>query len=1006
MMPYVISEVVCVILISLLLSNCKFQALDGNATDRQSLLAFKKSIVQDPQNALGSWNDSLHFCQWEGVTCGRRHQRVTRIDITSRALSGSLSPYLANLTFLQILQINNNSLYGEIPPQLGNLFRLKALNLFLNNLEGTIPANISRCSNLQHLRVGRNNLVGKLPEELGALSKLQSLVIEENSFTGRIPPFLGNFTSLEIFYARRNHFSGGIPDTIGNMRKLSILGLAANNLSGMIPLSLYNISSLTQLSLDENELQGTLHPSIGSMLPLLQVIQLSDNQFTGLLPLSLSNCSKLEIFQMNTNFFEKKIAINFGGQNSLMNIVLDENNFGTGETDEMNFIGSLSNCSNLQGLGVSDNKLKAVLPDSVGNLSTKINYLNLAGNQLYGRLPSSIGNLINLDTFGLDDNQFSGTIPISIGNLEKLQVVAFSQNKFSGVIPQSIGNLTLLTKLYMNMNRLEGNIPINLANCSRLLTLELSQNNFTGLIPKQLFSLSTLSITLNLSHNYIYGQLPSDVGNLVHLGSLDLSNNRLSGKIPASLGSCSSLEYLFLQNNMFQGSIPSSLSSLKGVMNIDLSLNNLSGEIPKFFEQLSVKYLNLSFNNLEGEVPTRGIFSNLSGVSVLGNSNICGGMSELHLQKCANGGSRKQERYIRVLIVLFSVIGILICATILMWFMFRHKRLGNLESGGPMVDSSHLRLSYADLHKATAGFSLENVVGSGSFGCVYKGVLDANRMTVAVKVLNLHSRESYKSFMNECEALRNTRHRNLVKIITTCSSVDFQGNEFRALVYEFMPNGSLEQWLYPSLQSQRQPRLTLAQKLNIAIDVSHAVDYLHNQCEKPILHCDLKPSNILLDNDMVAHVGDFGLAKILHPGIAEVTQSSSVGLRGTIGYAAPEYGLGSEVSKSGDVYSFGILLLEMITGKRPTDAMFNEGLDLHKFVSTALPDHLQHIISPTFHEDFEETIETTKISGENVVQECLLKVGTACSVESPQARMSITDVVSELNFIRQTITFH
>nr|XP_017219692.1 PREDICTED: probable LRR receptor-like serine/threonine-protein kinase At3g47570 isoform X2 [Daucus carota subsp. sativus] len=930
MMPYVISEVVCVILISLLLSNCKFQALDGNATDRQSLLAFKKSIVQDPQNALGSWNDSLHFCQWEGVTCGRRHQRVTRIDITSRALSGSLSPYLANLTFLQILQINNNSLYGEIPPQLGNLFRLKALNLFLNNLEGTIPANISRCSNLQHLRVGRNNLVGKLPEELGALSKLQSLVIEENSFTGRIPPFLGNFTSLEIFYARRNHFSGGIPDTIGNMRKLSILGLAANNLSGMIPLSLYNISSLTQLSLDENELQGTLHPSIGS----------------------------------------------------------------------------LSNCSNLQGLGVSDNKLKAVLPDSVGNLSTKINYLNLAGNQLYGRLPSSIGNLINLDTFGLDDNQFSGTIPISIGNLEKLQVVAFSQNKFSGVIPQSIGNLTLLTKLYMNMNRLEGNIPINLANCSRLLTLELSQNNFTGLIPKQLFSLSTLSITLNLSHNYIYGQLPSDVGNLVHLGSLDLSNNRLSGKIPASLGSCSSLEYLFLQNNMFQGSIPSSLSSLKGVMNIDLSLNNLSGEIPKFFEQLSVKYLNLSFNNLEGEVPTRGIFSNLSGVSVLGNSNICGGMSELHLQKCANGGSRKQERYIRVLIVLFSVIGILICATILMWFMFRHKRLGNLESGGPMVDSSHLRLSYADLHKATAGFSLENVVGSGSFGCVYKGVLDANRMTVAVKVLNLHSRESYKSFMNECEALRNTRHRNLVKIITTCSSVDFQGNEFRALVYEFMPNGSLEQWLYPSLQSQRQPRLTLAQKLNIAIDVSHAVDYLHNQCEKPILHCDLKPSNILLDNDMVAHVGDFGLAKILHPGIAEVTQSSSVGLRGTIGYAAPEYGLGSEVSKSGDVYSFGILLLEMITGKRPTDAMFNEGLDLHKFVSTALPDHLQHIISPTFHEDFEETIETTKISGENVVQECLLKVGTACSVESPQARMSITDVVSELNFIRQTITFH
>lgn len=448
-----------------------------------------------------------------------------------------------------------------------------------------------------------------------------------------------------------------------------------------------------------------------------------------------------------------------------MNFALDEYNFGTGETDEMNFIGSLSNCSNLQGLGVSSNKLRGLLPNSVGNLSTKLTFLNFEGNQLYGILPSSISNLHNLDTLGLDDNRFTGTIPLSIGNLKKLQVVTFSQNKFSGVIPRSIGNLTLLTKLYTNMNRLKGNIPMSLANCTKLLSLELSQNNFTGLIPKQLLSLSTLSITLNLSSNYFYVPLPSDVSNLIHLGSMDLSNNRLSRKIPGSLGSCSSLEYIFLQNNVLQGSIPLSLSSLKGVRNIDLSQNNLSGKIQRFFEQLSLKYLNLSFNNLEGEVPSKGVFSNLSGVSVVGNSKICGGMSELHLQKCTNGGSRREQRISHVIIVLFSVLGILICATIMMWFVFKHKKLRRFESPGSMVDRSYLRLSYANLHKATEGFSLENLIGNGNFGCVYKGVLVTNRMTVAVKVLHLHSRESYKSFMKECETLRNSRHRNLVKII-------------------------------------------------------------------------------------------------------------------------------------------------------------------------------------------------------------------------------------------------
>ncbi|KAH9626045.1 hypothetical protein KSS87_010621, partial [Heliosperma pusillum] len=217
---------------------------------------------------------------------------------------------------------------------------------------------------------------------------------------------------------------------------------------------------------------------------------------------------------------------------------------------------------------------------------------------------------------------------------------------------------------------------------------------------------------------------------------------------------------------------------------------------------------------------------------------------------------------------------------------------------------------------------------------------------VAVKVLNLQHHRASKSFMAECKTLRNVRHRNLIRIITACSSIDFKRNDFRALVYEFMPNGSLDRWLHGI-----DGNMSLAQRVDVAIDVAHALGYLHHECETPIVHCDLKPSNILLDNDMVAHVGDFGLARFLTQP-RHLNQSSTIGIMGTIGYAAPEYGIGSEPSTEGDVYSYGVLLLELMTGKSPTDSMFNEGYTLHKHVDAALPDQILQIVdSSSLEED-------------------------------------------------------
>ncbi|XP_061997001.1 probable LRR receptor-like serine/threonine-protein kinase At3g47570 [Rosa rugosa] len=278
-------------------------------------------------------------------------------------------------------------------------------------------------------------------------------------------------------------------------------------------------------------------------------------------------------------------------------------------------------------------------------------------------------------------------------------------------------------------------------------------------------------------------------------------------------------------------------------------------------------------------------------------------------------------------------------------------------------------------------------------------------------------RGAAKSFMAECEALRNIRHRNLVKILTACSSIDFGGNDFKALVYEFMDNGSLEEWLHPSTgtgELTEAPKiLSLIQRLNIAIDVASALDYLHNQCETPIVHCDLKPSNVLMDGDLTGHVSDFGLSRFLSEPTTSVSrnQSSSIGIRGSVGYVAPEYGMGSEVSTYGDIYSFGILLLEMFTGKRPTDHMFSDSLNLHNYVKTALPELVSEISeSLLLQEGTTNVAEAHRHSRLSLraqkIEECLtliLGIGIACSVESPTNRKDISDAASELQSIRRNL---
>ncbi|KAL5568582.1 hypothetical protein UlMin_025157, partial [Ulmus minor] len=660
----------------------------------------------------------------------------------------------------------------------------------------------------------------------------------------------------------------------------------------------------------------------------------------------------------------------------------------------------------------------------MGNLTNQLQQLYVGENHIHGSIPSSLENLINLYTLSMNENLLTGDIPESLGKLGKMQLLDLGGNKISGKIPSSLGNLTQLFYLDLSDNRLEGSIPRNIGNIKSLSQLDLSNNNLRGEVPPQVFFLPSLSILLNFSHNFLIGRLPMEVGKLKNINALDFSSNNLSGEIPGTIGDCSSLEYLFLQGNSFDQNIPSSLAASKGLVYLDLSLNNFSGEIPKDLQNLSLQYLNISFNHLEGEVPTGGVFQNASATFMAGNNRLCGGVKELQLPKCPVKETKQKKRPILkiIMITVCVVVGLLLFSFL---FAFYWRKMSKKKSSSTLSRIELLpKVSYKKLLEATSGFSLENLIGSGSFGSVYKGILDGEEKIVAVKVLKLQKKGAIKSFMSECKALRNIRHRNLVRIVTSCSSVDYKGNEFKALVFEFMENGSLEKWVHKeNMDDSQSTSLSLLQRLSIVVDVASALQYLHHQCEQPIIHCDLKPSNVLLDKDMIAHVSDFGLAKLLSTSKASTgEQSSTSGIKGTIGYTAPEYGMGGEASIQGDVYSFGIIILEIFTARRPTDQMFNDSNNLHNFVKMALPDRLVEIVDPyLLSREVEETPSGRGINRNNVesrreivdsgnlnqlniqTRNCLLsvlQVGIACSRESPKERANMNDVAKELNLTK------
>ncbi|KAM0927536.1 hypothetical protein ACQ4PT_002943 [Festuca glaucescens] len=742
------------------------------------------------------------------------------------------------------------------------------------------------------------------------------------------------------------------------------LRLDGRALVGALSPDLGNLTFLRTLNLSFNSLHGDIPASLGR-LRRLQRIYLNDNFFSGTLPVNLSSCVSMTTMRLRNNKLGGRIPAELGQKLMSLEAISLSNNSFTGPIPA-----SLANLSYLQTIDFSMNQLVGSIPPGLGRIQGMWRF-DLYGNNLSGILPPSLYNMSSLESLKVGWNMLHGSILDGFGNkFPSLRILNLGNNKLTGAIPSSLPNISNLIDIYLQTNRLSGHVPSTLGRLGALQSLYLNDNN--------------LEVNDSMGWEFI-----TSLANCSQLRTLVLGGYSFGGQLPASITNLATLQQLSIADNRVFGSIPADIGNLVGLNRLQITNTFISGVIPESI----------------GEVPDGGVFRNINYTAVAGNTNLCGGAPKLHLAPCSRSSLSKNKRKMpKSLVVSLATTGaILLSLSVILfiWILRKLKPSKKTIVQDSSVEDHYERIPYHALLRGTNRFSDEILLGRGSYGAVFKCILANEERTLAVKVFNLGQSRYSKSFEAECEAMRRIRHRCLVKIITSCSSVNHQGQEFKALVFEFMPNGNLDGWLHPKFQEpSANNTLSLVQRLEIAVNIVDAVEYFHNYCQPLVIHYDLKPSNILLSDDMSARVGDFGISKIIQENTCEGMHNSygSTDLRGSIGYVAPEYGEGSAVSPPGDIYSLGILFLEMFTGRSPTDDTFRDSLGLHKFAEDALPDRTLEIADPTIclHEEPHDNVTSR-------IQECLVSVfrlGISCSKQQPRDRTLTRDAAAEMHAIR------
>ncbi|GER50002.1 leucine-rich repeat protein kinase family protein [Striga asiatica] len=507
----------------------------------------------------------------------------------------------------------------------------------------------------------------------------------------------------------------------------------------------------------------------------------------------------------------------------------------------------------------------------------------------------------------------------------------------------------------------------------------------------------------NLPYMQLAGIISPAISKLDKLQRLGLHQNKLHGIIPAEISQCSELRALYLRANNFEGGIPSTMGNLSHLRILDLSSNLLKGAIPSSLVRLrNLTHLNLSSNFLTGEIPNVGALARFGFTSFNGNSDLCGlqvnkpcqtslGFPAVlpHVASDEETEHKKSSHYIKGLVIgAMSMLGfaiILLLGFLFIWLFTKKERAAkkytevkkqvHQEPRAKLI-TFHGDLPYpsCELVEKIESLDEEDIVGSGGFGTVYRMVMN-DCGTFAVKKIDRARDGSDQVFERELEILGSIKHINLVNLRGYCRLPTA-----KLLIYDYLAMGSLDYFLHDNLAEERL--LNWNARVRIAVGSARGLAYLHHDCSPKIVHRDIKSSNILLDENLVPHVSDFGLAKLL---VDEDTHVTTV-VAGTFGYLAPEYLQSGRATEKSDVYSFGVLLLELITGKRPTDPSFvQKGLNVVGWMNTLLRENrVDNVVDKKCSDADVDTVEV------------LVEIAARCTDANPDERPTMHQVVQML----------
>ncbi|PIN22690.1 Serine/threonine protein kinase [Handroanthus impetiginosus] len=767
-------------------------------------------------------------------------------------------------------------------------------------------------------------------------------------------------------------------------------------------------SFVTAINLYNAGVSGTLPPEL-NQLSQLQFLALQKNSLTGTLP-SFENLTSLkQIFLHNNDF--TSVPNNFLlGLTSLRTFSINENiNLGPWEIPSY-----LTESTNLVIFHAGNASITGIIPDIFGSFP-KLEYLRLPHNNLSGSLPGSFsGSKIQYLWLNNQRVGLSGRIDV-LANMTQLAQVWLHANMFSGAIPD-LSNCKNLFDLQLMDNRLTGVLPPSLMSLPKLLNITLQNNKLQGPYPQ--FP-RTISVTVGNTNSFCLDRPgPCDpqvstlldvagaLGYPISLAESWLGNN---GCQDWTFINCDSqgrnVTVVNISSRGFSGSISPAFANLTSLRNLVLNDNNLTGVIPPVLTTLpELQIFDVSNNNLSAPIP---VFP--PSVRFMYNGNLLLGRNDRESSGGGSGGApgtspgngdgsstRTLGRSNSVGIIAGVIVGVVVFVGVVLlvlykcYFKRKHKRFGRVEESQHQRNSDHseipvfkggnVMISIQVLRQATNNFSKENVLGRGGFGVVYKGELHGGTK-IAVKRMETGAMgiKLMMEFLAEIFVLTQVRHRHLVALLGYC----INGNE-RLLVYEYMPQGTLGQHLFQWQELCYQP-LTWKQRLIIALDVARGVEYLHSLAHHSFIHRDLKPSNILLSDDMRAKVSDFGLVKNAPDG----NYSVETRLAGTFGYLAPEYTATGRVTTKVDVYAFGVILMEIITGRKAVDeTVSEERFHLVTWFRMVLinKDNIRKSIDPILDPDDETYKSICKV----------VALASRCTTRKPTQRPDMGHVVNVL----------